>query len=210
MGMSEAEMAEAASFGGLCCRWYASGKTIADENSAVDPLLIIYKGRAKRETWANDRRYSLTEVAEAPATLQADRLFGLSPHYVSTFRSYGGCAVLEVPKASVYQFMERFEVFRLNLLNMLSSELQRRGRLIMKPRGGDVATRICRFVEQISSSPVGMKDIGITMNCLAQELSTTRLNVSDALHALEERNLVKVKRGHLLVPSMQLLLKSGF
>lgn len=209
MGMTETEAEKLPARFGLSCRWAAAGKTVVEEGDPVNPLLLIYNGRAKRETWAQGRKYRLTEVVEAPAVIQAERLFGLSPRYSSTFRSYGGCALLEIPKAAVYLLLDRHEVFRLNFINLLSSEMQRVCRQAMRPHGRDIETRICRFVERISHFQTGMKDLGITMSQLADELSTTRLNVSVALHNLEARNLVRVKRGHLVVPSMQLLLKSG-
>lgn len=208
MGMSNADAVELADSYGLNCHWYASGKTIVEEDKTVDQLLIIYNGRAKRESWANNRRWKLTEVVEAPVVLQAERLFGLSTYFAASFRSYGGCAILEVPKSSVYRLLQQSEIFRFNFINMLSSELQRRSRLTQKTRGGNVEMRLCHFVEQISSFPTGQKDISITMNQLSEELATTRLNISKALHSLENKNLIKVKRGHLIVPSIGLLLKT--
>jgi len=105
----------------------------------------------------------------------------------------------------VYQLLGDYEVFRINFVNALSSEIQRMSRLSMRPQGKTVEARICRLVEQVATFPTGMKDLSITMNQLASELSTTRLNVSEALHRLEDQNLVKVQRGHLVIPSLQLL-----
>lgn len=207
MGMSEAEVSHVAESYGLNCHWYVAAKSIVEEDMPVDRLLIIYNGRAKRDSWAHDRSWKLTEVVEAPTSLQAERLFGLSTHYTASFRSFGGCAVLEVPKSSVYRLLETSQVFRFNFINLISSELQRRSRMVAKTRGGSVEMRVCHFVEQISSFPTGQKEISITMSQLANELSTSRINVSEALHNLENKNLIKVKRGHLLVPSISLLLK---
>jgi len=205
MGMSEADASAVVSRYGLQYQWYTSGRAIVEEGAPVNPLLLVCSGRAKKETWAQGRRYKLTEVVESPAVLQAERVFGLSPRYSSTFHSYGGCAIIEVPKATVYQLLGDYEVFRINFVNALSSEIQRMSRLSMRPQGKTVEARICRLVEQVATFPTGMKDLSITMNQLASELSTTRLNVSEALHRLEDQNLVKVQRGHLVIPSLQLL-----
>lgn len=44
------------------------------------------------------------------------------------------------------------------------------------------------------------------MNVMAKELGCSRLEVSEALHRLEDRQLIVMRRSYIEIPTLQLLL----
>lgn len=205
MGMSDTDLNEIKSRYGLTSQWYKGDKKIVEENTAVSHLILLYKGMAKKITMANDKGYSITEIIEAPSTLQIERLFGISTHFTSSYIAYGNCQTIEISKSSVYHLLNENEIFRLNFINNLSSQQQRTQSLPFRPSGRTLNDRLCQFVERISTTVTGTKDITITMNRLAQELFTTRLKISETLHRLEDKELIRIQRGHIIIPSIKLL-----
>lgn len=210
MGLSESEAADIIDQNKPQCRWYTAKKNIVREEMSATALLILINGRLKKETNSPNKQFKLTEIVESPSVIQIERMFGLHTRYTATFNSYGGCMMLEIPKSSVYKLLAKHNVFRINFINMLSSSAQRMDNgIAISPNATTIERRICQFVQQISTFPSGNKDVAITMNVLASELSTSRLNISKALHRLEAKNLIKVNRGHLIVPSLELLMMMG-
>ena len=69
--------------------------------------------------------------------------------------------------------------------------------------------RIIRFFTDHVVYPAGPKEVHILMTQLARQVFDTRLNVSRVLNALQERELVRLQRAVIVIPSLeQLLMKA--
>jgi ABC-type metal ion transport system substrate-binding protein len=66
--------------------------------------------------------------------------------------------------------------------------------------------RIVRFLLDHAVYPAGPKSVQILMTRLAMEVNDSRLNVSRALNAMQQRGLLRLHRGHIEVPSLERLL----
>lgn len=66
-----------------------------------------------------------------------------------------------------------------------------------------VEARFLYFLLARASRPAGRKELDIGMVELANELVTTRLNVSKMLNELKNQNLVYLSRGRIEIPEIE-------
>lgn len=181
--------------------------TIAAESSRCDRMAIICDGTVEIHKQSDDNSYSMREHLPAPLIIQPERLFGLSHHYSATFTTVTPCSIILLGKPLVMRLIEQYEVFRINMLNMLSTMVQRQGGKTWHQQSDDIETRIIRFIADHCLIPTGKKRLDIKMVTLARELGCARLEVSKALHNLEEKELLISKRGFIDIPNLPLLLR---
>ena len=81
--------------------------------------------------------------------------------------------------------------FRLNLMNIIATQSQRYSRRLWHQMNENIEKRIVRFVKDRCIYPAGQKQLRTKMTVLARELGCSRLEISEALHRLEEKQLFK-------------------
>lgn len=96
-------------------------------------------------------------------------------------------------------------IFRINLLNILSTSLQKSKMAVWANAPKDMRDRLAHFLLSHFEYPAGHKVFKIRMERLAEELHTSRLTVSNTLRALAADGLLSVGRGSLDIPAAQLL-----
>ena len=113
---------------------------------------------------------------------------------------------ITLTKDEVLRLLDDFLIIRLNLLNLLATQSQRRGRWPWRKAPSDLRQRIIRFFLDHSVYPAGPKTFRILMNQLAQEVNDSRLDVSQVLNAMQDENLLRLRRGIIEIPSLEHLL----
>jgi CRP-like cAMP-binding protein len=96
--------------------------------SADDPcvgLSLLLSGTVSVETRSDDGTYVLEEQLSASVILQPEALFGYNQRYTHTFRALTPVALLCLERSEVVRLMEDFLIFRINLLNLLSTQTQK-------------------------------------------------------------------------------------
>ena len=101
--------------------------------------------------------------------------------------------------------MFKYEIFRLNYLNIICNRAQTLQRRLRTPLAGDVKQRIIHFIANQAERPAGEKSLKIKMEELASICNETRMNVSKALNSLQNEGLVELHRGEIVVPRLELL-----
>lgn len=182
------------------------GEMVAEEGDVCSSLLFLTKGLLRSKAVSASHTYEFFEDIRPIQLLQADHLFGLQPHYSLTFTAIEHCNLIGIGKQDVMRLMDLSAIIRINMLNMLSARCQKLERNLWYLPGGDTARRIVRFVVMRSLYPAGRKEIKIKMNTLAEEINDSRLDVSQALHGLQDRGLLKMSRGRIEIPKLELLL----
>lgn len=179
---------------------------IVDDGQLVDRLYFVLKGDVDVVTFSDDKGYSLVEKMQVPCVLQPERLFGLTQRYSRSFHAETECQLLAIGKADIMLLTSTSEVFRLNVMNLLCTMVQRSQRYPWhsKPRG--IRRKIFSFIENRCLRPAGKKILYIGMVRLAQEIGESRQNVSDELNAMHEEGLIKLQRGIITVPALEKLL----
>lgn len=185
---------------------FAKGKTIVREGDACDKLYFLVKGFLSTTCQADDKGYSITETLTAPNILQPERIFGLTQRYTRTFTAKTNCDLICIGKKEIVLLSDNYEIFRLNLLNIICTQSQRSNRLPWKPKAKDIRHKIIRFIEARSLRPAGEKTISIKMERLAAEISESRLNVSKELNAMKEEGIISLKRGEIYIHAFEKML----
>jgi CRP-like cAMP-binding protein len=147
------------------------------------------------------------EHIHAPYTIQPERIFGLIQHYSHDFMAEETCGFVRIDKEEILKLSDNYFIFKLNLLNLLSREVQVCAREPWKSVPKNLEERIVRFIGQRCIRPAGRKEIFIKMTRLAEELNDSRLDVSIALNHLQDKGLIQLSRGKITVPAMEDLLK---
>lgn len=194
-GISTADLSEIAGHTRFGFIKLAAGRTIVSEGDLCDALRFVINGTFIATVRADDGSYTLTEELEAPRVLQPERLFGMTQRYSRSFTTQTQCNMLTIGKAQVVLLMEKYEVFRINMLNIITTQSQRQERQPLRQQPTEIREKILRFVNDRSIYPAGRKTLNIKMEVLARLIGESRQNLSDELHRMEEDGVIKLRRG---------------
>lgn len=181
-------------------------KVVVSEGEACTHLLFLQKGSLQAECHADDRSYSVVERLDAPALLQVERIFGLTQRYTHQFTTITECSFIRLSKAETLRLAQNYEIFRLNLLNLVTTQSQRFTRIPWRSRPQGTRQKTVRFFENHCMRPVGAKRFNIRMEVLAHEIGESRLHVSEVLNGMQEEGLIGFSRGIIEIPAFELLL----
>jgi CRP-like cAMP-binding protein len=181
------------------------GTILASENEACTALVLVARGTVMSSTRSDDHSYQIDETLQAPLLIQPEHIFGIKQRYTSTFCAQTYCEVIRIEKPTVLKLMELSMTFRLNLMNIIATQSQRSSRRLWHQMSEDIEKRIIRFIKDRCIYPAGQKQLRTKMTVLARELGCSRLEVSEALHRLEEKQLLIVRRTIIEIPMLQLL-----
>ena len=184
----------------------APGTTVVKEDETCAQLLFLVSGSLLVTTPSDTRSYAVTEHLSAPWLIQPESLFGAHPRYTGTIRTETESHFILLSKDEVLRLLDDFLIFRLNYLNLLSTQLQRRGRWPWRNSPATLRQRIIRFFLDHCLYPAGHKQFSILMNQLAQEVGDSRLDVSRVLNTLQTEGLVNLRRGQIEIPSLERLI----
>lgn len=183
------------------------GETIAAEGNSCNRLVFILKGSVSATLPATDHSYLFTEHYSAPCLLEPYSLFGMHTTFAATYIATEETHTIDIGKRFLLDELLKYEIFRLNYLNIICNRAQYLHRRLRTPQDGDVEQRIIRFITGLSERPAGEKSLKIKMEELARICNETRMNVSKALNSLQNKGLVELHRGEIVVPRLELLIK---
>ena len=184
----------------------AEGRPVVQEGDTCQQIFFLIDGRLSLTTMSDNRRYSVIEQLSAPWLLQPEALFGAHPQYSSSVSTLTECHFITLSKDEVLRLLEDFFIIRLNLLNLLATQSQRRGRQPWRRCPETLRQRIVRFFVDHCLYPAGPKQFRILMTQLAQEVGDSRLDVSRVLNAIQSEGLLRLRRGIIEIYSLELLL----
>lgn len=184
---------------------FGKNEIIKKEGEKCNNIAILLSGDVKVVAHADDHSYSIEEHIKAPCILQIEHFMGLSPHYTRTFTSVDESDTVEICQSDLMHISDEFIIFRINMLNIVSAMAQKAERKLWHPMPTELRARIATFLKLRCLSPIGSKVIRIKMTRLAQELGTSRLNVSEALNAMQADGVLHFSRGIISVPQIERL-----
>lgn len=183
-----------------------SDTTIIREGDRCTDLCILIKGQLFGESIADDHSYKVTETYHAPFILQPENLFGLTQRYSQSYTTDTSCEFLRLSKEETLKISDNFEVFRINLLNIITTYAQRHARRPWHVPPVTLRGKIIRFVSERCRIPAGRKLVVIKMEQLASMIGASRLNLSRELHAMEDEGLITLRRGEFEIFALQNML----
>ncbi|MCD8297684.1 MAG: Crp/Fnr family transcriptional regulator [Prevotella sp.] len=182
------------------------GKTIVNEGDMCDKFFFLMEGEISSTKCADDNGYCVVEKLSAPDILQPERIFGLVQRYTRTFKTVTECNFICLGKREMLSLSDNYQIFRLNLLNIISTRSQRLTTRPWHTQPKSIRQKIMRFIEERSLRPAGEKTICIKMERLGHEIGESRLNVSHELNAMHDEGVIQLRRSEIHVPALERLI----
>jgi len=179
---------------------------IAKEGDRCDQLTFILNGNVTVVTTLNTHS-SFTETLHSPIVLQPERLFGLHQQYTHTFLAATPCQMLIIQKQDIMKLASTYPIFQINLLNILSTKVQKMENRQWMTTPVSLRKRLVNFFVSRCLYPAGEKDFKMRMTDLANELNCSRLDISKCLNAMQEEQLLILSRGRITIPHLEHLIQ---
>lgn len=187
---------------------HRSGETFVQSGQTCDQLLFLLKGEAACNTVSPDGKVVFIEQVEAPYVFEPQSLFGMSTRYVSSYKAHGQVHTVSVSKALVMSELFRYDIFRLNYMNIISNRAQTFYNRLWEPVPTDTEKKIVHFLLNHTERLTGEKVLKVKMEDLALALDDTRLHVSRALNTLQDKQLVTLQRKEIRIPDLKRLVET--
>ena len=182
------------------------GKKLIKEGDACTHLYFLLDGSLHMTTTPDDKRFVVVETITTPEILQPEHLFGMTQRYSSAFTAASSCRILRIRKNDITALIEHFDVFRINFINMLSTQSQRKRHDLWRAAPIDTRRKLLRFIETHCHRPAGEKLFLITMQQIADNTGDKRRFISIELNRLQEEGLISLSRGQIHIPALERLL----
>ncbi len=182
------------------------GETLVKKGTTCNQLFFILSGEIASSAESTDKSYTFTEYFQAPCLIEPQSLFGMNTSYVSTHIARTEVNAVTIGKAFVMNDLFRYEIFRLNYMNVISNRAQTcYSRLWTKVPDG-LEEHIADFILSHIERPSGRKILKIKMEELADVINDTRMSVSKALNGMQEKGLLTLHRGEIVIPDAEKLI----
>ena len=138
---------------------HKAGETLVKKGTTCGQLIFILNGEIASSTSSTDNSYTFTEYFQAPYLIEPQSLFGMNTSYVSTHIARTEVNTVTISKAFVMNDLFRYEIFRLNYMNIVSNRAQNLYSRLWDEPTLDLKSKIIRFFlshcekPQILSSP---------------------------------------------------------
>lgn len=179
------------------------------QDDTCTTLLCLVEGELQKEHRSPDGIYVARSLLKAPATIEIDRLFGLTPTYENTYLAKTEVKMLGIRKSLLGSHLMKSEVFRLNLLNTLSACAQKRASSLKPIQTNTAYERLRHFLNLLFHDCEGEVELIIRMRELARYIGETRLTTSRLLNELADEGSIHLCRGHFFIHDIQKLLMSS-
>ncbi len=205
-GMSHADLMEVVGHTKFGFFKETANKRVVKDGDPCTHLIFLTHGTLRCETSSDDHSCTVIEHLNAPYVLQPEYIFGLSQRYTSTFKTETPCNFITIDKQEVMLLLETQLVFRLNLLNVMSTETQHLRHLSWRSAPKTLRERIIRYFFAHCNYPAGPKTFLVLMQQIADELNDSRLDISRELNQLQTDELLTLHRGRIEIAMLERLL----
>ena len=185
---------------------FEEGSTIISAGERCKSFAFLISGTVESSREGMDGKLLYMEQIEAPFLIESYSMFGRAGSYQRTYTAVTPCSFLMVDKQYIYTELGKYNICRMNLLNILSGRVQQLDSYVWTLEESSLHGRIIRFIKGLSDTQTGTKKLSIKMNDLALLMDATRLNVSRELNALEAKGLISLRRKEIFIPALENLI----
>lgn len=186
-------------------RKVVAGTEFMKVGTPSNSFVFLLDGTAAVERSTRDGRLIFRENVSNPVLFEPHSLFGASPVTRHSCMAVTDCSLLSFEKHYLYSVLFRYDICRMNMMNMLSGRIQNLESDLWDLHGGDIRSRFVRLMNALSDVQTGEKLVRVKMEVLADILEETRLSVSKMLNALSDEGLVELGRGWFRIPAIEKL-----
>ena len=173
---------------------HKAGDVIVKSGTPCDKLIFLLKGEISLQTTSKDGFLTFIEHVEAPYVIEPHALFGMNLSYVASYVARTEAHSISISKSSVLSNLLKYDIFRLNYMNIISNRAQSMHARLWEKAPVDIEDKIIRFILTHTEKPTGEKIMKIKMDDFARCIDDARLNVSRTLNTLQEQELLKLHR----------------
>ena len=124
-GMSKADLEDVTGHTRFEFCHFDKDEAIVKSGNECIAMWFLTSGVASALSTSDDNSYSVEEQMSAPAMFQAEPLFGLTQRFKQTVTALSRCDLLLIGKSEVIRLMGAHDIFRTNLMNILTTRSQR-------------------------------------------------------------------------------------
>lgn len=186
---------------------HKAGEMLLASGTPCNQLVFLLKGEISTITTSRNETFTFIEHMEAPYVIEPYSLLGMNINYTSSYVARTEVNTITVSKAFVLAHLLKYDIFRLNYMNLISSRAQNLYARLWEETPHTLEEKIASFILVHTEKCQGEKILKVKMDDLAHCLDDTRLNVSKALNSLQERNLLSLHRKEIQIPNAEALAK---
>ncbi len=202
-GMSKTELEAVVGETRLLFRKVERGGCVAFDGDPCGRLLILVEGHLRMTTFSDDRALAVEEELTGCHVLQPECAFGLRQRFTHTYKAVTPCSLISIDKKEALRLTSASLIFRLNLINLISTTLQKAGAKGWRRPPRTLEGRIIRFLSDHCLFPAGRKVFRLKKERLALEVNDNYRKVSQALNDLQRRGLLTLSRCRIEVHALE-------
>lgn len=184
---------------------YQEGETFIRQGEDCHQLCFLLSGTAVVRNTDKEHGYTLSETLASPILIEPQSLFGMQTKYTATYQAQTQVKLLTIDKKYILSELNKYEIFQLNFLNLLSNRVQTAHQKIWNTHVGTLNEKVVHFIALRSQIPGGEKTLQITMEDWAGLIDETRINLSRLLNELQGKGLLQLKRKEFIIPDFEKL-----
>ena len=121
-------------------------EVIAAKGSPCRELIFVLRGEVSVTSASDAPAYSLTETLPAPWVIEPQSLFGMQTAYAADYVSTEETSTISIDKLAVINELFKYDIFRLNYMNMVSNRAQQLYERLWRSCTGTLEERIAAFM----------------------------------------------------------------
>ena len=205
-GLSTADLTRVLEGTRLAFDTVSAGTTLFRQDELCTGLTFIIDGAITLHTEAADHRWSVDETLNSPLVLGMDVLYGSTRTHRHSAHAATATRTLIMDKRTVAALTGYFEVFRLNVLNLLTTSAVRRDQLNWLPAATTREEHIIHFFRTHVQRPAGHKRFNISQKVLGRYLGEDYRFIAQALRQMQDRGWLTLDRRCIDIPAFERLI----
>ena len=187
----------------LLFRKVEEGERVVSDGDRCGRLVILVEGSLRMSTVSDDHALTVEEELSGCHVLQPECAFGLHQRFTHTYQALTPCSLISIDKKEALRLTSVSLIFRLNLINLISTTLQKENGKAWRCPPRSLEERVVRYLSDHCFLRTGKKVFRVKKERLAQDLNEGQRQVSGCLKVLQDRGLLTLHRGRIDVPALE-------
>lgn len=185
---------------------YRKGQTIVKQDDPCREIVFLMSGEVNVSRTSLHKDLLFVEDFKAVQSFGAETLFGLRQNFSYTLTAKDEVRTFVVDKSGIVNSLFNYDVFRYNLLNMLTTRIQRCNQVLWLSEEENIERSFVLLCRRNFIHPAGPKVIEGGMVALARMMNRPRIHVSNMLNSLAEAQMVVLGRKKIIIPHLEKLI----
>lgn len=146
---------------------YKAGEKIVSQGETCSGLIFLLQGEILSETVDKEQQFSWCEYFTEPFVIEPSSLFGMLTRYTASYTALTDINIVSVDKAFILSELNKYDIFRLNYLNIISNRSQTLYNKLWNNKVNSVEDKIVNFLLSHAEKMNGKKILKIKMEVFA-------------------------------------------